>query len=129
MSQMRSPQITTSLPAAQFTAVPPSARSETALGTIHGAFERIRSTINPTDARDFNSTTIEDVRKAALAVERQLAASQSMCNLKRLDRLFAGLNHYARVIDVLCNGTPFLPWIWAPIKLILQVRSENCPPS
>lgn len=101
---------------------PPSTGSPAALGTIRSAFEKVRSIVNPTDARDFNSTTIEDVRKAALVIERQLAARQSLCNLRRLNNLFAGLDHYARVIEVLCNGTPFLPWVWAPIKLILQVR-------
>ncbi|KAK8090378.1 hypothetical protein PG997_005339 [Apiospora hydei] len=28
-------------------------------------------------------------------------------------------------MDVLCNGTPFLSWAWAPISLILRVASEH----
>jgi hypothetical protein len=44
--------------------------------------------------------------------------------MRRLTPLLNGLEHYAKVIDVLCNGTPFLPWIWAPLTLILRVASE-----
>ncbi|KAF9873876.1 NACHT domain-containing protein [Colletotrichum karsti] len=28
-------------------------------------------------------------------------------------------------MDVLCNGTPFLPWIWAPLKMILQLAQDH----
>ncbi|KAI1634576.1 hypothetical protein F4809DRAFT_506210 [Biscogniauxia mediterranea] len=44
--------------------------------------------------------------------------------MRRLGPLFKGLEHYAKVVDVLCNGTPYLAWIWAPITLILRVTSE-----
>lgn len=50
--------------------------------------------------------------------------------MRRLDRLFGDLQHYAKVIEVLYNGTPYIPWLWAPIKLILQagVILESCSP-
>ncbi|KAJ4303250.1 hypothetical protein N0V90_002143 [Kalmusia sp. IMI 367209] len=44
--------------------------------------------------------------------------------MRRLKPLFDGMEHYAKVVDILCNGTPFLPWIWAPITLILKISSE-----
>lgn len=44
--------------------------------------------------------------------------------MRRLEPLFKGLENYAKVVDVLCNGTPYLAWIWAPITLILKVASE-----
>ncbi|KAI1454329.1 hypothetical protein F4805DRAFT_469475 [Annulohypoxylon moriforme] len=92
--------------------------------TISTAFEELDRTITPADSRDFPGTTLDHVRKAALEIERQLAARQSLRNMRRLQPLFQGLEHYAKVIDVLCNGTPYLAWIWAPITLILRVASE-----
>ncbi|KAH7241487.1 hypothetical protein BKA59DRAFT_529143 [Fusarium tricinctum] len=74
--------------------------------------------------RDFANTTLEDVKKAARSIENQLAARQSLRNMRRLMPLFRGLEHYSKVVDILCNGTPYLPWIWAPITLILRVASE-----
>ncbi|KAI0129640.1 hypothetical protein BJ170DRAFT_700831 [Xylariales sp. AK1849] len=92
--------------------------------TIKAAFEDLGRTITPADSRDFPVATLQHVRNAALDIETQLAARQSLRNMRRLMPLFQGLEHYAKVVDVLCNGTPYLAWIWAPITLILRVASE-----
>jgi hypothetical protein len=88
------------------------------------AFEELEATIDPRNSRSFQNMTLEDVKNAALEIETQLAARQSLRNMRRLMPLFKGLEHYSKAIDVLCNGTPYLPWIWAPITLILQTASD-----
>jgi hypothetical protein len=93
--------------------------------TMKVAFAELERTIVPADAREMRATTtIDEVRQASLRIENQLAARQSLRNMRRLVPLLQGLEHYSRVVEVLCNGTPFLPWIWAPITLILRVASE-----
>ncbi|RKL16693.1 hypothetical protein BFJ70_g14981 [Fusarium oxysporum] len=98
--------------------------SSTAKKTIKIAFEKLEKTILPEDSHDFSTTTIDDVKKAALVLEDQLAARNSLRNMRRLLPLLAGLEHYAKVMDILCNGTPYLPWIWAPITLVIRIASE-----
>jgi hypothetical protein len=56
-----------------------------------------------------------------LQIERQLRARRMQKNMARLDPFLQGMEHYSKVIEVLCNGTPYLPWIWAPVKLMLMV--------
>lgn len=92
--------------------------------TIRTAYEDLERTITPADSRDFRLKTLQDVQKAALEIEKQLAARQSLRNMRRLMPLFKGLEHYSKAVDVLCNGTPYLAWIWAPITLILRIASE-----
>ncbi|KAK4243691.1 hypothetical protein C7999DRAFT_44542 [Corynascus novoguineensis] len=92
--------------------------------TVRAAFEELRRTITPQDSRDFQKTTLQEVRQAALNIEAQLAARQCLRNMRRLMPLFKGLEHYEKVMGVLCNGTPYLPWVWAPIALILRVACE-----
>jgi hypothetical protein len=93
--------------------------------TMKTAFEELEQTVTPSDARKFQSmTTIQQVREEALGIEKQLAAKQALRNMRRLDPLFKGLEHYKNVVDVLCNGTPYLAWVWAPITFILRVASE-----
>ncbi|KAK7428634.1 hypothetical protein QQZ08_004896 [Neonectria magnoliae] len=92
--------------------------------TIRTAFDELYRTISPGDSRDFVHITLPDVKKAALDIENELAARQSLRYMRRLMPLFKGLEHYSKVVDILCNGTPYLPWIWAPISLILRVASE-----
>jgi len=89
---------------------------------IRGAFEDLERAMTPTDTKDFKNTALQNVQKAALEIENRMAARQSLRNMRRIMPLFTGLGHYAKTIEVLCNGTPFLPWIWAPIKLILMVK-------
>ncbi|KAI1273844.1 hypothetical protein F5Y07DRAFT_375279 [Xylaria sp. FL0933] len=92
--------------------------------TIQEAFGSLDKTISPADSRNFANTTLQDVRLAAMQLEEQLAARRSLRNMRRLEPLFKGLEHYAKVIEVLCNGTPYLAWIWAPITLVLRLASE-----
>jgi hypothetical protein len=88
---------------------------------IEEAFRDLEQTISQHDKAELAGTTLEKVIHAARAVEDELAARQSLRNMRRLMPLFTGLQYYAKSIDVLCNGTPYLAWIWAPIKLILHV--------
>ncbi|KAK0724039.1 hypothetical protein B0H67DRAFT_640615 [Lasiosphaeris hirsuta] len=92
--------------------------------TIRDAFLDLERTVSERDRAGFASTTLDNVIKAAHDVEDQLAARQLLRNMRRLTPLFTGLLHYSKTIEVLCNGTPFMPWIWAPIKLILKVASD-----
>jgi hypothetical protein len=103
-------------------------------------FEKTVHRYSTTDDRDFSDTTLQDVREAARQIERQLAARQCLRNMKRLEPLLNGLEAYSKVVEVLCNGTPFIPWVWvslsvhfvqycadfgrplkAPIKLMMKV--------
>ncbi|ROW16618.1 hypothetical protein VPNG_01633 [Cytospora leucostoma] len=92
--------------------------------TMRTAFEELDQAITPQDSCDFKSSTLQTVRQEALDIQRHLAARQSLRNMRRLTPLFTALEHYAKSIDTLCNGTPFLPWIWAPITMILRIASE-----
>lgn len=92
--------------------------------TIKEAFERLKQSVTPDDARRFQATTLQDVHDAAIVVEDKIAASGSLRNLRRIEPFLTGLGRYAKVIEVMCNGTDYLPWIWAPIKLMLQLASD-----
>jgi len=76
------------------------------------AFERLQLKVSPKDAREFQCTTLQDVYTAARKIERELAARQCLRNMRRLNPFFDGLERYSKAIEVLCNGTPYLPWIW-----------------
>ncbi|KAI0971987.1 hypothetical protein F4678DRAFT_65229 [Xylaria arbuscula] len=92
--------------------------------TIKAAFESLSKTINPSDSRHFADTTLQDVRTSAIQLEERLAARKALRNMRRLDPLLKGLEHYSKVAEILCNGTPYLAWIWAPITLILKIASD-----
>jgi hypothetical protein len=83
-----------------------------AQSTIEDAFRRFKSTVSPNDALEFDRTDLSAVRTAVREIEKQLAAKGEARALRRLEPFFTGLGHYSEAIGVLCNGTPYLPWIW-----------------
>lgn len=104
----------------------PSLPTSPALQQIEEAFLRFQQTVSRDDSRTFGETKLEDVWDAVRDVEKRLAANRALCNLKRLQPLLYFLEHYSKCVDVLCNATPFLPWIWAPIKLFVIIASDYC---
>ncbi|KAI0190822.1 hypothetical protein F4808DRAFT_476479 [Astrocystis sublimbata] len=100
---------------------PATAKAQSA---IESAFREIEKAVSPADSKGFENVSLDDVRKTALDIENQLAARQSLRNMRRLEPLFSGLNYYSKAIETLCNGTPYLSWIWAPISIILKISSD-----
>lgn len=76
------------------------------------AFERLKETVSKDDARSFASTTMEDVWAAAKDIERQLESRRSLRAFHRIQPFLSGLEQYSKVIEVLCNQTPYLAFIW-----------------
>lgn len=85
------------------------------------ALRDLHRTITTSGSRNVPETSLREVQNSCLQIEDSLAARGLLCNTRRLTRLFGGLDHYRRSIDVLCNGTEYLCWIWSPISVILQV--------
>lgn len=95
--------------------------SRDAQRTIKIAFDDLKDALSTTDFVQLKDTTLDDVQQAIYKIEDYLAARGVVRNLRRLLPLITGLEHYANTIEVLCRGTPYLAWIWAPINLILKV--------
>ncbi|KAF2678067.1 hypothetical protein K458DRAFT_377432 [Lentithecium fluviatile CBS 122367] len=93
--------------------------------TLNDAFERFAATVTPDDKRDFTNTKLKDVREEAIRIERQLRARHNQKNMARLEPFLRGMEHYSKVVEVLCNGTPYLSWIWAPVKLMLTITVDS----
>lgn len=92
---------------------------------IQKAFNDLERTISVADARRFRDTTIQDVRKSCETIENELGSRGLLRNMGRLQPLLKGLECYGKAVQTLCQGTPFLPWIWAPIVLILKVCNRR----
>lgn len=76
------------------------------------AFDRLKQIVSIDDARSFNSTTMEDVWTTARDIERHLESRRSLRGFRRIQPFFAGLEQYSKVVEVICNGTPYMPYIW-----------------
>jgi hypothetical protein len=106
-----------------------SAASKGPPQAFQDAFDRLKDSVTEDDARIFQSTTLQDVRNAALDLENQLGLRQSLRNMRRILPFLSGLERYSKSIEILCNGTPYLPWIWVSLpKKALPWGKANCKP-
>lgn len=82
------------------------------LRVFQEAFEKLRDSISAEDARSFGETTLDDVWTTAREIERQQGQRQSLRNMRRIEPFLKAIDKYSKVIEVLCNGTPYLPFVW-----------------
>ena len=84
-----------------------------ALQMIEKACDRFRGVISTEDAKLIEATSsIDDVKLAIRQVDQQLAARQRLRNMERLTPFVDAVERYSKAIDVVANGTQYLPWIW-----------------
>jgi hypothetical protein len=82
---------------------------------LDAAFRRLKDSVSPADALLFQNTELKDVWDAAEEIQNSQRQRQSLQALSRIKPLLDNLERYSRVIEVLCNGTPYLPWIWVGV--------------
>ncbi|PQE21380.1 hypothetical protein CJF30_00008252 [Rutstroemia sp. NJR-2017a BBW] len=82
------------------------------LASIDRAFMKLKQSVDLIDAVNFQSTTLEDVWKAAFAIQQHQREKKSMRNMQRIEPFLQAIEKYSKSIEVICNGTPYLPWIW-----------------
>lgn len=91
------------------------------------AFERLKETVSKDDARSFNSTTMEDVWTTTKDIERYLESRRSLRGFRRIQPFLVGLEQYSKVVEVICNGTPYMPYIWASLSAGLICKTDMDP--
>lgn len=81
-------------------------------GVIRDAFEKLKQSISEEDAHKFASTELKDVWSALREIDLEQRKRQSVQNLRRVEPLLRGIEKYRDVVDVLCKGTPYMPYVW-----------------
>ncbi len=93
--------------------LPVSIRDDMAQRLIELSCQRFRQSISPQGDRSIRSTSsLDEVRHAVIQIQTQLAARSSLRNLGRLSPYLDAIERYSKAIDPLCNGVPFLPYVW-----------------
>ncbi|GIJ89554.1 DNA-directed RNA polymerase II subunit RPB1 [Aspergillus pseudoviridinutans] len=61
---------------------------------------------------------MKDVHQTARDIEKALAKNGLLRNMRRINPFLEGLDRYSKAVYVLCDGTPYLPWIWIALEHI-----------
>lgn len=76
------------------------------------AIKDLQMVLTSADAAAFKLTNSEDVWKAVEEIQESQRKRKSLRAMKRIEPFLKALEGYSGVMSVVCNGTPFLPWIW-----------------
>jgi hypothetical protein len=82
------------------------------LTTITVAFNKFKDTVTKDDAVVFSATKLEDVWKQALEIEDLHRKRRSLRGMRKVEPLLNAIEVYSKPVEILCQGTPYLPWIW-----------------
>ena len=90
-------------------------------------FERVllnfKSNLSPEEQKDFQSTSLKELKLTILAIQKKQKSSKAMKNLTRIRGFLEAMEAYSKVIDVFVNVHEFVAFIWGPMKFLLQVAS------
>lgn len=109
-------------------AAPPLSERAQASLIIVEAVERFKRTITAEHKREIEKTAVKDVVDAVGVIQQDLRKRRANRNLSKLQPFVQALGHYGDALDVLSNGLPYMPFIWAPIKVMLRVTPPGPTP-
>jgi hypothetical protein len=88
------------------------------------ALAHFTSRLTDDERLNFKFTKLEEVREAVIRIQQEQASRTAMMNLTRIQSFLEAMEQYGKVIEVFLNSSEFLPFIWGPLKLMLQVRTS-----
>jgi len=80
--------------------------------TLGGALREFESIVSSSDASGFRTTQVDDVRQAALRLERDQEHRKCLRNLRRIEPLLDKLGLLKDALDANSKGSPVLCYIW-----------------
>ena len=91
---------------------------------IADAFGKLKRSISEEDAHRFASTELQDVWTAVRDIDCRQRKRLSAQNMRRIEPMRRGIDKYTKVIEVLCNGTPYMPYVWVRAHSSLHVKDK-----
>jgi hypothetical protein len=80
---------------------------------LERACDRFRKEISEEKAGEIQATPhIDDVKSSIQQIETNLAAKGSLRNFRRLLPFLDAAERYSKVLETVCNGTDYVPWVW-----------------
>ncbi|KAL9044435.1 MAG: hypothetical protein Q9214_002426 [Letrouitia sp. 1 TL-2023] len=83
------------------------------------AVEKFTKTLSAKQKQEFTHSTLEDVYEAIRSIQNRRGSDQTLRNMARVQSFLEAMDQYRKVIEAFLNCTPFLGYVWGPIRFIL----------
>ncbi|KAJ0425196.1 hypothetical protein BJY00DRAFT_308523 [Aspergillus carlsbadensis] len=91
---------------------------------FQNALDKFASSLTKKQKLEFAVTKYEDVEDAIERIQQQYGEKKELQNMYRIQSFLEAMNEYGKVVEVFLNCTPFVAYIWGPVKFVLQVASS-----
>jgi hypothetical protein len=85
------------------------------------ALDNWRRRLSAKEQMDYEGTSLSDLKMSIIQIQNRLETTKDNPNMKRLSKFMEAMEQFGKVIEVFANSTPYVAFIWGPIKFILQV--------
>lgn len=82
--------------------------------------ERFKNELDAEDDRLIRATSLDDVRATIAQTEKELASRQGLRNFDRLSPYINAAERYGTVLEVFCNSSPIVPYLWVCLLPLLS---------
>ncbi|KAL8950879.1 MAG: hypothetical protein Q9222_003113 [Ikaeria aurantiellina] len=89
--------------------------------TFQRAIEKFTKTLTAKQKADFGPCKLEDVYETVEKIQKRRGSERTLRNMARLQSFLEAMDQYRRVVEAFLNCTPFLGYVWGPIRFILLV--------
>lgn len=87
------------------------------------AFERVlnnfKKDLRKKDRDNFQMTSLESLKQAIGEIQKKQQTERRMQNMTRLKQFIEAMDEYGKVVEVFCNSSQFVPFIWVSLNHLL----------
>ena len=87
------------------------------------ALDWFKKDLSPREIVDFEKTTLHSLKAEIIRIQADQERLRSQMHLERTQSFLEAMEQFGKVVDVFLNSTPFLGYVWGPMKFLLLVSS------
>lgn len=100
-------------------------RTHTLQSMFDEALDDFKDRVGEKHFQDFRSTDINKLKKELNRVQQDQRKPKTLRNLRRIQGFLEAFEQFGTIIEVFVNASPYVCYVWGPVKFLLMVR----PPS
>jgi len=104
-------------------AAPPQTPRDPFADAVEKLLIKFKNRLNPTELQKFKGTTLQDVKKTLVDIEKRQETQRELRNLTRIRGFLEAMEQFGRVVEVFTNSSNMVCFVWGPLKFLLQISS------
>lgn len=89
------------------------------------ALTKFSARLSKDEESQFQFTTFGEARDALALIQDEQRKRKENMNLTRIQSFLEAMEQFSKTIEVFINASPFVAFIWGPLKFLLQVSFKN----